>query len=57
MDPNSTNIPKHTHNCAKHTKCDPNGHPRGVQDNEDRQCRLNVILWHVQATFVAVEKQ
>ena len=25
MDPNGTNIPKHTHNCAKHTKCDSKG--------------------------------
>jgi hypothetical protein len=61
MDPNGTNIPKHTHNCAKHEmrlqRTEWYGQPRGVQDNEDRQCTLNVILWHVWATFVAVEKQ
>jgi len=36
MDANNTNIQKHTHNCAKHTKCDPNGLNGTVTQEEAR---------------------
>jgi hypothetical protein len=46
MDANNTNIQKHTHNCAKHMKCDPNGlNGTATREEEPRIMKTGNARW------------